>query len=678
MGNLYPMVVIAGILLFIVAPNLCEDSQLVTPEANHILKLFPQLNTHWEQYIVYFYRATILQHLSLSPSSEFLPRSVVIRDTNVSLNEGVYRYSNQINVVISPLKVEHISPIMSAWITIEAFMFHVEPHNSVFLFVQVVDTNPTHDIVPNFNQLSVFPALKAIVSFPSLSWCNSKGVNVTVICNGYCETTTTPIKDFELFRLGFYTLHKSLFSNANSKLVPSMVTDMYRILDRLGTKNIYLLLSKKHLRKFAYRTEILAVLTIREFHNLSITISTTTYQILNQYQVTAPHTPVEHILFAAHFSSIQFPTPFIQQLRFNKFDTTSIIYCDQPILTRSSSLKFTIWYNPFTFSMWMSFISVLVSTIVLFSVEFKIDNIVVGILKLVATLFRQEGLTRKRYIIIACGITFLSVLYENSLLSIMTIVPQPKGYANLKELLDGGFKIMFNANLPSTLTPRSMHGVDFNISNLFDRIDDSFIKIEKTSTISELVAAIQNIRKKLAMLQGTMNVDLTLSKFEQTLRVKKPNMHCYKLKQVLSPELHMSKINTENRFWISQTLHHIVQSGLFSYWDALSDWRHLLKFKKHDKQSEWSFNPDYINLSSILPILIVWSSMLALTTLIFCAEILSSTKVVNFRTLDQTPESIVKGSCGIRLKVYANIPFLVWLKKPRRDRMQAILQLSHS
>ncbi|CAL8121093.1 unnamed protein product [Orchesella dallaii] len=397
---------------------------------------------------------------------DYFPGPVVISSTNGSLREGPYRFSHQTNVILSPLAVDDLNSNTCVSQAIEKFMFSIIPEISLFMFINInnkakarkIDT----DVVEWFDNQSVFPAMKIVVNIPC-SICNLSETEIRVICNGYCKGQITSLHRFSMFHQSLLKTHRNLFRNANRKLIPSMADDMFINFKKyVDPKRC---LKREEFLRSSCRTEKMSVLILNEVHNITLNLSRSTGDALMKYKVTNVHTPIEHIVFAVHFQAPGLPRPFAQQLYFNRYDTTSLLYCEKQKKV-GISVHVQVWYEPFSPGLWFGFLSVLCFVAILLKLEFKLNGSSFEMLKLFSLVFGQGGLERKRYFIIACGITFLCLLYENSLLSLITVVPQPKSFETLRNLLDAGFKIMWPANMPPSHSPRVLYGLDFNMSGL--------------------------------------------------------------------------------------------------------------------------------------------------------------------------------------------------------------------
>ncbi|CAL8121097.1 unnamed protein product [Orchesella dallaii] len=444
---------------------------------------------------------------------------------------------------------------------------------------------------------------------------------MTFICNEYCRELPTPCKNLNFAVQNLLKFHHSLFKNANSKLIPSMTGDMFGNLAKGEKYHPKHCLRHKAIISSRCRTEAMSILTINQVHNITLNMSLLTMTNIMKYQVTDVHTPIEHIVFAVNFQAPGFPRPFTQQLHFNKYDTTSLLYCEKRGKIKGILMRVKVWYEPFTPGIWLGFLAILFITALLHWLEFQKNDRTIVILKIASIVFGQGSLERKRYFIIACGITYLCLLYENSLLSLVTIVPQPKSIKTLRELLDSGFKIMWPANMPPTHSPSFLYGWDFNISKLQDRIHDAFFEVKSTARMIDWVAEITKNSQKLAVSQSTPGAKMALNDLTQHLRVQDDTYSCFQVKQVLSPKMHHWKINTENRYWILRTVERIVESGLYFQWDLWSTWHYVLTLRQFNNPNGARLNPNYINLARTLPVMFTWSALLVIGIVVFCIEL---------------------------------------------------------
>jgi len=223
----------------------------------------------------------------------------------------------------------------------------------------------------------------------------------------------------------------------------------------------------------------------------------------------------------------------------------------------------------------------------------------------------------RRYFLASCGLAYLCLLYENRLLSLVTATLPPSGFTILKELLDSGFKIICPLEQYS---PAQYFTSDFQRLGIFDRLTESFITVNNFTGMEAYVDKLTEGNQKLAMVASTSLSSFTKREMHQRMVERDPLFSCFTLEQTLNSRFYTWKINTENSYWIKRTIAKIKESGLFEQWDRWATWNYLLWLKLAEPSNERSFNPNYILLQNVLPIMIVVCVVFLVCAFIFCCE----------------------------------------------------------
>jgi len=606
------MIIIGGFAFFCIS-----FAQFTVQSENSILHLFPQLNSNWENYLVIFRDINALENMNFNPTVGLNSR--VISYDKRNMGTGLYRYSSTFNVVIIPLLVSDPNLPKSLMSTIFNFGNYLDVTTTIFVFLMPT-TNPLPDsvITTVFGKLSIFPALKCIVTIDILSSsnCGTRPSYVKLLCNGYCENATYSVDSVNLLDIPFLSLHQTLFWNGNLKQIPSMVEDVFFYLNE--DKRIQrLCLSRHKLFRSTCRADIMSFLLLGIVHNATFSMMKSTPGNFKMYQVTKMHTNEEHMVFSVIFNTYGLPHSFTQQLHFNAKESTSVIYCDSQKRSNGVHLQFNAWYEPLTLGGWLAFLFSLILTGILLRMDKIEAEIYKVILMLASIVFGQDGLGRKQYFLIGCGISFICMLYENSLLSLVTVALPPKTIESLAQLLDLNFKFIWEANVPTIWYRLEF---DFNSSGRLDRLNSSFFFAQNATSIEDWVAIWTEKEENLALLQSSAVSEVALRDINKRIKLKDPYFACFMLKQTLAPKLQTWKINTENRYWILKTIGRIRQSGLFYEWDKWSTWRHLLAMKLFANSYYDAFKPDYINTEKLLPIYLICGFLLFTGLIILCFE----------------------------------------------------------
>ncbi|CAL8121099.1 unnamed protein product [Orchesella dallaii] len=288
------------------------------------------------------------------------------------------------------------------------------------------------------------------------------------------------------------------------------------------------------------------------------------------------------------------------------------------------TFEFSLWYEPFSYSVWITFLAILGLTFVCLWIETNLKLVFVQLLKLISSALGQESWKTNRYYIVAWGISYVCFLYESSVLSMVTVVPVPKTMQYLKPFINAGFKIAVVSQVSLNNSIKKFE-FDFNMNGIENRINESFQVVLNVNTVLDM--APQMGRRKLAITEDTSSSDATLRELIHETKKKDPSVNCFKLVQTLAPRLETWKINTANRYWIVKTLQRLEQSGMVRRWDEWSSWRYLLFLRVLDDK-EVLLKPDYINLPKIASILLLASGFILVSLLIFILEPLISKQII--------------------------------------------------
>ncbi|CAL8121138.1 unnamed protein product [Orchesella dallaii] len=551
---------------------------------------------------------------------------MLLRFENVTISDGMYRYSNTYNVILSSLS--HSEPSTSAAKTVYNFLDILSPTRSLFLFVTLdsgdilVSMRYVHDLSFRISDVtSIFPALKAIVSIPSTAGCDKivRKTAVTIICNSYCKTQTVSIQDSNLFSLPFVSLHKRLFNNANSKVLPGLAKDIFgyaRVAARMP--KICLLLVKS--LNSACRADIMSLLILAEQHNITLELRKSNLPLLALHQILANYTTLEHIAYVSYLFLRAPPASLTNQIILESYDAIVFFYCaSMSRNTTYGGCEGSVWYEPFTLRVWASICVTFIAASFCIQIDRRNVKNFISILQLFASALGHQNWEIKRYTIAVFTIPFLFSLYGNSLLSIVAVVLPPQGIKTVKELLDSNYKILVNPAL-YTSPPKEVFEFDFKLQHIWEYIDDAFhfVNITLNQEIYSLMASNGN---KFAITSDLSFSEPIFEYMKFYVGLMNPASICFQLKQTMNPRRVFWKVNTENSFWVKRTQGKIVEAGLFSQWNRWSTWRYLLRLRKLRNSTENHQKPEYIDMGRFQCIILVCVGVIGICAIVLLIEI---------------------------------------------------------
>ncbi|CAL8121508.1 unnamed protein product, partial [Orchesella dallaii] len=162
-------------------------------ESSCVTQLLPELNTNWENYVVYFFdpinvkrRESVEFPRKLEPHPSLRPRSVSINFT-YGLTTEPYRLSNTLNVIITPLYYPNAWQVMD--VTLIRLRNIVVASKSVFLFIWASFDESSPALALQLAKwadfMFIYPSLKFIVTIPKTLSCNRETSTATLVCYGF-------------------------------------------------------------------------------------------------------------------------------------------------------------------------------------------------------------------------------------------------------------------------------------------------------------------------------------------------------------------------------------------------------------------------------------------------------------------------------------------------------------
>ncbi|CAL8121132.1 unnamed protein product [Orchesella dallaii] len=568
---------------------------------------------------------------AVTPSATLSTRYMLLRIENITINPGIYRYSDTFNVIISSLS--HSEPSTYAVKAVYKFMEIIDPSRSLFLFVTLdsgdilVRKRYVHELSFNISSLTpIFPALKAIISIPSTTICYKiiQKTTVTIICNSYCKTDLVSIQNSNLFSLHFFSLHRLLFYNANSKVLPGLAKDIF---DYAGAAvripKICLLIVKS--LKPACRADIMSLLIVAEQHNITLKLRRTKSQLLALHQILANYTTLEHIAYASYLILKAPPASLTNQLVLESYDKTAFFYCENNKRnTTGGGWEVSVWYAPFSLRVWASICVTFICVGFFIQVDQRSVQNFLSIFQLLASALGHQNWEIKRYTTVILAIAFLFSVYGNCLLSIVSVVLPPQGIKTVKELLDSNYKILVKPT-QFTLPAKEIFEFDFKLQHISEYIDDTFHSVNVTSN-QELYFLMTSNGNKFAITSDLSYSELILEDMKYKVGLMNPASICFQLKQTMNPRRVFWKFNTENSFWAKRTQEKIVEAGLFSQWNRWSTWRYLLRLRQLSNSTEHHNKPEYIDIGRFQCILLVCVGLIGICAIALLIEIYFSWK----------------------------------------------------
>ncbi|CAL8136642.1 unnamed protein product [Orchesella dallaii] len=613
--------ILVKVLMLITIASSISSETIAKCDKPCLVGLYSQINKQWERYTLYFFTSETFHGCQLYPH-ESLQTRVVATENMVATGRGDYRHSNTINIIIIQVVTTKYIEEMAEITEI------VVPSRSIILFIHINENTWKESFswslkLANWHpDLPVFAALKLILTLPKQPKCNQQDLSIMVICSGYCypvqEILTKFMKDLKTANL--YSLHHSLFWNANGKNLPAIVDDIHKFIRNTPKEKQGACLSRTNRINFRCRNNIMTMLTYGEIHNITMDLQRLTMENILKYNVMNVLEGPDQVTFSLIATAGAKPLTFTQMV-FNSFGSESLVYCPQlnNLAGKRNFAEFEIWYEPVTPHIWLSILSffIFATPPSRFIYHHNIKSVLRSMFNYWAAVFGAPHNPRY-FILVCCLCFFLSQLYTNGLTSIITVTEIPKGFLTIKELLQADYKILFNS-VSALDSEEETYGNEFkrlglSIKGAFERFD-----------LTNLDSVLQKLQEKdglFAFITKTSMSNyyaaLSIAKLQDG-NVTRRDFTCYVVKQMLSQTQSHTILETENQYWIYVTTQRIRAAGLQHKWNEWSEWHSMLISKLFGQ--EFRPGPDFVDRPKFLAMLIVWGILILVSMLAFCLEI---------------------------------------------------------
>ncbi|CAL8114704.1 unnamed protein product [Orchesella dallaii] len=585
------------------------------------LQFLKHFNNHADKYVLHFIKTKRLQDYELSPHESVRSR-VFTFETKLDMSMGIYRISDTFNVIIYHLRQQHDYVKQLKQITY--MNDFVVPSRTIFLFVNQYTGQKTlarSRELSNFSpELQVFAALKLILTLPQQNQCNRNETTVTVICAGYCTPTSWNFTDFEENYLvnSFYSLHRSLFWNGNRKVLPGLVSDTHSFIADTPKQNQGVCLSASNRIDYKCKNGIMTMLTYSQVHNITINFQNAVMTNIIKFGVGTVYKGPEQLSFSIRFFDNSLPPSFINQLAFSTFESQRFVYCPKIKRTDGTFVEFAVWYEPVTQESWTTLMFLLSFAAVCSYIHHRRLTSVLGdLLQYWAAVFGASF--KIRYFLVISALSFfLSQIYCDGFTSIITVAHSPEGMKTVRQLINSGFKILFNQEQMGA-TYEEAYGDTFNRLGL--STDGVFLNVQSIK-IADIVFKIATMKDSLIAFQTKMSVaDYYVALTAEMLRIQNlttDTFTCFAVEQTLKEGQDTSILESENNYWLQLTTQRIRAMGLYYKWNEWSQWHHMLKLNILHKKHRGG--PDFVDLPKFLAVLLACGTLLSISFAFWCIE----------------------------------------------------------
>ncbi len=529
-----------------------------------------------------------------------LNKICLTEDFNSSLtSDWTLKFGNPYEIVVIPVvywqDVQEIQSISSVY---RIFYRKIFSEISMFFWLNNHLANQTLMFKTNAF-LKLQPVIPIIVGAPSL--------------NFFAKQVTEVSDKFSLNLSDVLNLNKKLLWNCKAKIIQGVV------LVRLDTPAYfakYLDDTYACLNFIAWRSNntvycssgLMSALYISQSHNITLNIldRTRPEQFTNLWESA---NNVEYFLTrnVGPSDPIQLPNYETRAKMFSSVHEAYPVYCERNILKKEPNSDTLIWIVAFTPELWLQIIVMFLllsflhkkRTQVRNRMEIKeIENImfvVVSSLTLQPTF--KHILTKGRLVALAIiwMALFICTIYGNSIVSVITVPPQPNILKSLPEALNLGFKFVWNPGYYFGATYESFFRAEFKSLGVYHLINDSSIPGDWA-----LFYTKRFVDEKLMFALYDVNLIPHTKLFLRGAEValgKKGGAICYTIPDSVHKHFSIWEMRVSNRQWLLLTAARISESGLIEKWD---EWANLAFLQNIDEDEIEIESLDELNLESAI------------------------------------------------------------------------------
>ncbi|CAL8143530.1 unnamed protein product [Orchesella dallaii] len=554
----------------------------------------------------------ILNAVDSNQLSKFLQVMVFSSSHNQMLERPLRKFYQPFNIIITYLNNQAGNSISTF------FKYSMHP-STLFIFLIQQGDNETKSLELLRKVQLQLPAMKLVTKL-------NKSGGFRTLCYGYCkeelEVNSNPSS------LNIIAMHKTTFWNGNGNQIKAIIRNRRSDYFQNYAHDLYA--CSRMVSKSEYcTTGIMSAIYVSSVHNISLEIingadtyqwSRVNFHLFDQYIRSSTQYLNYDFINYHHLTGIALPVEFYSK---------QFIYCGQE--NSNFYIDFQNWISPFPLTAWLMLISLFCCNILISSWLENFDNtspirVCIETLALIigenpavnGTLFVKK---RFSFMMSIFGMAFCQ-LYGNVITSCTTVSFYSKPFANLNELLDSSYKILWY----SYFEPHPSHTkdkVEFERAGLLDRLEDSYYEIRGNNMSIETHSFYfkNEHLKNYAILEDSANVDTFQAAIQTTINSGlggKSESRCHIIEQKLCSGVNVWELYSMNRYWIMETLLRLQDSGLSEKWESWSVW--ILRLKGRYWVSPKHYRSDFIVLSQIVPVIILWASLSGIAFGVFLFE----------------------------------------------------------
>lgn len=450
-----------------------------------------------------------------------------------------------------------------------------------------------------------YPALKIVVLFAAKNSEHAKEFWF-LVCSKYCTEAMYSFEDLSYFkRIITYPLnfHKEHFWGGNKKVVKAIGVGYQEYLSYYSESNertlpcfTYVATAKYNSVASFCESKLMTVVYLSKAHNM-------TFDIMSHFiekEMKSINSTVPGEIVAVHGIKLDKAPPHLKSgISYASTAHSNIMYCKlrNP---EKISMDVQFWTHTFPPSIWLLIFTAVVISIFMFSfLRTTSKPRTYQIFNFIRASFGQSinDSFNKNFIYFIIFALLVRNLFENTLTSVIVAPPPPELYSDLKSMIQDEVKIVVNPlSFPFT-KPEKNFEVDFSISGILNRINESFYVLsekEKNEYVKSTVDFLQNPggRKYASLLNsGHRKADLYYATITVRNRTRK-SISCYYLSTKLNPEMNMWTMYMVNRDWLRTSIGRMRDAGLQQIWDKWIDDLRLVIYQARLRSLEMKFTSE--------------------------------------------------------------------------------------
>ncbi|CAL8128469.1 unnamed protein product [Orchesella dallaii] len=576
-------------------------------ETNFMEQKFPRLIQQPELFALSFYAVALCP--TLRHARNYIGYTIFDWRYNQKFNRPPHRFIQPYTIVVSWIHKDDV-----------AFRVHSEYVYTVralflILYNSATKRNPKYIIYSS--SVGAMPVIKVLVD---INHDNNKTDTFHVVCNGFCTEKEMPMdKNAGEEMLSVTNYHEILFRNGNGRLVNTLLTLLHAHFFRNFKDNplrcLDLIIQHRADIRKSYLCKNLIMVTsyLAELHNITIKL----YDVINDGKSVDRYGNHPFIAGPYGLSNMEDFNDFILASNiFEISESETVCYCKPKGLQKGFKFQYFVWVECITAELCVSWCCLLILSCIVVLDYSNTDNVktllrkfTVKMMQLLLLAFGELSIPYRKMLYICIAITgmFNAWFYENTITSLVTVATPEHPMKNLQDLVKNDYKFLWS-NLSGDF--RTTYRTEFRFSKVEDRINSSFVVLEKNVSLTRAVFFeyyYQNNKVALLTPKFAGENYRRIFQVELNRKLEYASAKCFVTPESFSPESYYWNIYTNNLHWLKITISRITNAGLNSFWDQRSNrLTDLLNKLPDDKHVS---NADVINLQKLLPVIILFSSV---------------------------------------------------------------------